>query len=47
MQRKYLRKGGMVIFNGVHMAVEEFLALGEDPLEDVDTKPLEEEKTSD
>ncbi len=47
MQRKYLRKGRMVFFNGVHMPVEEFLALGEDPSEDVDTKPPEEEKTSD
>jgi len=32
-QRKHLRKGGMIFFNGVHMIVEEFLTLGEDPSE--------------
>lgn len=42
MQRKYLRKGGTVIYNGVSMTVEEFLALQTDSPEDEDTTPPEE-----
>jgi tetratricopeptide (TPR) repeat protein len=42
MQRKYLRKGGTVIYNGISMPVEEFLALQTDSPEDEGTAPLEE-----
>jgi tetratricopeptide (TPR) repeat protein len=42
MQRKYLKKGGMVYFNGVHMTVEDFLAIQTDSPEDEDTTPPEE-----
>jgi hypothetical protein len=37
MQRKYLRKGGMMYYNGIHMTVEDFLALQTDSPEDEDT----------
>ena len=42
MQRKYLRKGEMVIYNGTHMPVEEYLALQKDILEDEEASSLEE-----
>ena len=42
MQRKYLRKGKMVIYNGTRMPVEEYLALQKDILEDEEASSLEE-----
>ena len=40
MQRKYLRKGGVVIYNGTRMPVEEYLALQAD-LDDEEASSLE------
>jgi hypothetical protein len=34
MQRKHLRKGGMMYYNGVHMTVEDLISLQNDMPED-------------
>jgi hypothetical protein len=41
MQRKYLRKGEAVIYNGIHMPVEEYLTLQADRSEDEESESLQ------
>jgi len=42
MQRKYLRKGVTVIYNGIRMPVEKYLSLRKDSLDDEEAASLEE-----